>query len=118
MTRDTRDHVTLCHLSCDGKNKVTWNSGKRDPEAADVPDVCRGLHQGLDGAKRRGGLRGVVKPRARSGRLQLAGAQRVEVAVGGHVGAGGGREAHQHHQGGPGHGAQPPRGVRAHHPHH
>ena len=100
-------------------DKVTWNSGKRDPETADVPDISRSLHQGLDGVKRRGGLSGVEQPRARGGGLQLAGAQRVEVAVGGHVGAGGGHhEGHQHHQGGPGHGAQPPRGVQAHQPHH
>ena len=100
-------------------DKVTWNSGKRDSETADVPDISRGLHQGLDGVKRRGGLSGVDQPWARGGGLQLAGAQGVEVAVGGHVGAGGGHhEGHHHHQGRHGHGAQPPRGVQAHHPHH
>ena len=95
----------------------TWNSSERDPEAADITDVHRGLHQRLDGAQGGGGLRGVLQPLACSGRLQLAGAQRVEVAVGGREGAGRGREADQHHDHGPGHAAQP-RDVEAHHRHH
>ena len=103
-------------FSCDA-NIVTWNSSERDPEAADVPDIHRGLHQRLDGVQGGGGLCGVLQPLARSGRLQLAGAQRVEVAVGGHEGAGRGRQADQHHDHGPGHAAQP-RGVEAHHRHH
>ena len=122
LSRDTCDP---CSLSCDAtlyyifseKNQDTWNSGKRDPEAADVTNVHRGLHQTLDGVQGRGWLRGVVQPLARTGRLQLAGAQRVKVAVGGHEGAGGGRQAHQHHHRGPGHAAQP-RGAEGHHRHH
>lgn len=95
----------------------TWDSSEGDPETADVPDVHRGLHQGLDGGEGGGGLRGVLQPLACSGGLQLAGAQRVEVAVGGQEGAGRGRQADQHHHHGPGHAAQP-RDVEAHHPHH
>lgn len=71
----------------------TWNSSEGDPETADVPDVHRGLHQRLDGGEGGGGLRGVLQSLACSGRLQLAGAQRVEVAVGGQEGAGRGRQA-------------------------
>ena len=119
MTRVT--HVLYCVMQVyktifQRKPKSTWNSSKRDPEAADVTNVHRGLHQTLDGVQGRGWLRGVVLPLAWTGGLQLAGAQRIEVAVGGHEGAGGGRHAHQHHHGGPGHGAQP-RGAEGHHCH-
>ena len=67
-----------------------------DSEAGDVPDVHRGLEEGLDGRERSLTLRVVTLAGAG---LELAGAQLVEVAVGGHVGAGGrdgGR--HQDHQ--------------------
>ena len=80
----------------------TWNLSKGDAEAAHVPDVDGRLQQRLDGGEGRGGLCVVLQPRPCSAGLQLAGTQGVEVAVGGHVGAGGGRQAHHHHQGGPG----------------
>ena len=121
-------HMTLTRVTCvlewrnytntwrEQTNKNTWNSGKRDPEAADIPDLGGGLHQGLDGGDGGGGLRQVLGARGRG--LQLARAQGVEVAVGGHVGGGGGRgQGHDHHHQGPGHAPQP-RGVGAHHPHH
>lgn len=78
---------------------VTWNGGEGDTKTADISDVHRGLEQRLDGVERRHVLREVCRGSG-VGRLLLARAQLVEVAVGRHVGAGGGDHHHdQEHQG-------------------
>ena len=85
--------------SC-GRTKVTWNGGEGDTKTADISDVHWGLEQRLDGVERRHVLREVCRGTG-VGRLLLAGAQLVEVAVGGHVGAGGAdHHQDQDHQGG------------------
>ena len=65
---------------------------KRNTKAGDVPDVDRSLEEGLNGRQRSRILSVVLLARAG---LQLAGTELVEVAVGGHVGAGGPDEGYQ-----------------------
>ena len=78
----------------------TWNGGKGNSKTADISNVHWSLEQRLDCIEWRRVLR-EVRHGPRVARLLLARAQLVEVAVGGHVGAGGGdHHQDQHHQGG------------------